>query len=145
MNRISLYLTLILALMASSAQLSAQDNDTEHKNSELEAKSDRFFKTLAANDYEKAYADLFSNSVLINSNATQVENLIRQTKVASELYGGISKCNLAKQKTMAELVHSQVYICQHEHSLTRWDIIYGETSNGWSLLNISFNDQISDF
>lgn len=133
----SLIPTLALALLASTSSQPAYAQDGE-KEALFNAAIDK----LVSNDPRGAVDAFLGSSELMARKQQEIGFLATQIAGTFDIYGPVSHCTMIETDQRADLLERRIYLCQHEHFLTRWTLLAAKTTNGWVGANLNFDDKI---
>lgn len=95
---------------------------------------------LVAGATSSVFETAFGESPLYEQIRGQLPALNAQLNDAFELYGPIAKCELAQRDHLGSLLVRLTYVCQHERFLTRWNFTVVNTTEGWVISQVNFED-----
>jgi len=110
---------------------------------EIAATIDAFFKGLEANEVRKAYLGLLTGTRLI----TQEDDLnpfITKTQQAITLYGQLSDYEVYDTRAIGSRLLVTTYLSAQPVAPLRWRFIYYKADKKWTLINVVFDDSLSD-
>lgn len=74
----------------------------------------------------------------------QIENVKFKLNGTSKLLGEYSGYNLITKKTIGDHMTLYTYMVRYDRQPLRFSLIFYKPSNEWSLLNFSFDDNLSE-
>ena len=123
-----------VALLASQAiaQRSAQTPDTISADT---------IDQLKAGHTKTALGGFFGDNPLMAGKQNELSLLESQKNSGFSIYGPIRACELAETSKRGTLVEYRLYLCQHDHSVSRWRFLFVHTAKGWTGSYIAFDDK----
>lgn len=138
---------LAIPVVASLAYAPAQANEVETVASPTEADyavadslSRSILRGMKLGNVDNAFDEAFSKNPLVDQIRGQLPVLVGQVSTTLNVYGPISRCELASRSHLGSMLIRLTYACQHERFMTRWDFRVVETANGWIVGSVKFED-----
>ena len=108
----------------------------------LDAITRQTFDGIINGKAHEALDGFFGSSELMRSKAGELRMLANQIDSLGGLYGAMGECRLSEERIRAGLVVQRLYLCRHGQYMTRWKLMFANTSNGWTGANISYDDKV---
>lgn len=101
------------------------------------------FEQIRAGKSFAALTSLFGNNQLIQAKTAELTMLANQIDSLRNIYGPMAECRLVEERSSGGLVANRLYLCRHELHVTRWKLLFANTTKGWSGINITYDDKIA--
>ena len=97
---------------------------------------------LKAGHIKQAIDGFFADNPLIEGKKNELSLLESQINGAILIYGPMRTCELVETAKRGTLVENRLYLCQHDHFVSRWRFIFIRTASGWTGNNFGFDEKI---
>ena len=140
-------LLLAVALAASSslgAAASAHADGVEKATPtvpEVDAIEKRFFTPLAAGRTNEALDYAFSLSPLYATKADLKLQISTQYDTVIKVYGVADRWERVSAEALGTFTRRETILVHHKEYVTRWRLIFINTTHGWVIADIRFDDQ----
>lgn len=105
--------------------------------------SDAAISQLKAGHAKQALSGFFGANPLMDGKQNELALLEGQITSALSIYGPIRTCELVETAKRGTLVENRMYLCQHDHFVSRWRFLLIRTSNGWIGNNFGFDEKVT--
>ena len=107
--------------------------------------ADDLFAKLKSADVSGAIDATLGQSALLAGRQAELGALAKQIDASFSAYGAITHYECARQETFSSLMIYREYVAQHEKMLTRWKMIFTKLPDGWTTVQLSYDDQIIEW
>lgn len=143
MRGAGLVLAFLLALpVASPAMASATATSEVPLPAEAQKLADQFLSQLKAGKAEQAVDGVMASSALWSNRTGVKEQMMAQIDAANKIYGPVSAYEKVSTEWVGTMLVRQYYLVQHKEMLTRWELDFTRTSEGWKIGYFGFTDDI---
>ena len=126
----------LMAAALTPLQAGAQQNETSPASI-----SEATIAQLKLGNPKAAINTFFGANPLVAEKKGEFTVLESQIGGAVSIYGKITTCELTETAKRGSLVEYRLYLCQHDHVVTRWRFLFVRGSTGWNGYNLSFDDK----
>ncbi len=136
---------LTLAVLCLALAMPAQAQNASPPVTVGQVDIDRLAKTLLdrllANDAKGAVAVFGAQSSLMAGKQAELSQLEGQVQTSLTVYGPISAFELVEAKAYGSSAVRRRYVARHEKMVTRWELVFAQTTKGWQISYFGFEDQ----
>ena len=140
MNRTLSFGSAFAIFLAASSTTTA---NAENANLTPDSISEATISQLKAGHAKQALSGFFGNNPLMDGKQNELAVLEGQITSAVSIYGSIRTCELVESIKRGTLVENRMYLCQHDHFVSRWRFLLIRTSSGWVGNNIGFDEKVT--
>ena len=134
----------LIALLANSPALANEvetvSSPTEADYAVADSLAQSILGGMKLGNVDNAFDEAFNRNPLVDQIRGQLPVLVGQVGTTLNIYGPISRCELASRSHLGSMLIRLTYACQHERFMTRWDFRVVETANGWIVGSVKFED-----
>lgn len=134
----------LAALTLASAPALGADNAVCTKHA-ADADAAAFFNRLKADEVLSGLRNSLGKAPMMQGRQSDLETLTRQIKTATDIYGPVRNQECVRESALGSMVLRREYLAQHDKMLTRWTMIFQRLPSGWHTVQISYEDQISNW
>lgn len=98
---------------------------------------------LKAGHAKQALSGFFGANPLMDGKQNELALLEGQITSALSIYGPMRTCELVESAKRGTLVENRMYLCQHDHFVSRWRFLLIRTASGWVGNNFSFDEKVT--
>jgi hypothetical protein len=108
-----------------------------------ETMSEAAISQLKAGHAKQALSGFFGANPLMDGKQNELAVLEGQITSAFSIYGPLRSCELVETAKRGTLVENRMYLCQHDHFVSRWRFLMIRTASGWMGNNFSFDEKVT--
>ena len=97
---------------------------------------------LKAGHVKQAISDFFGTNPLMSGKQNELAMLESQISSAIAIYGPMRACELVETAKRGTLIENRLYLCQHDHFVSRWRLLLMRTADGWVGNNFGFDEKV---
>ena len=139
MKRILSFRSAFAIFLAASTTTTA---NAENANLTPDSISEATISQLKAGHAKLALSGFFGANPLMEGKQNELAVLEGQITSAVTIYGAIRTCELVESVKRGTLVENRMYLCQHDHFVSRWRFLLIRTASGWVGNNIGFDEKV---
>lgn len=124
-----------------AAQTPSTINISRESATEIDRLAKSVIDALIAGDAKRAVDAFVAGSPLMAGKTIELGALQSQVQTAMTAYGKISTVELAKQQSLGASVVRRYYVARQDKLVTRWELVFVQTSSGWVIAYFGFDDQ----
>ena len=98
---------------------------------------------LQAGNVHQAISGYFGDNPLMAGKQAELSMLESQITSGMTIYGKIRACELVETLKRGTLVENRLYLCQHDHFVTRWRLLIIRTPTGWVGNFFGFDEKVT--
>jgi len=103
--------------------------------------AESFFNRLKAGEYQKAYADIWGES-LMKAKPMEVANVINQMEITFKTYGSPEGYEVVSEEMLAPSLHVNTYLVRTPVSPLFFRVQFYRYGQKWSVYRLDFADQM---
>ena len=115
----------------------------ENANPTPDSISEATISQLKAGHAKQALSGFFGANPLMDGKQNELAVLEGQITSAVSIYGPIRTCELVESVKRGTLVENRMYLCQHDHFVSRWRFLLIRTASGWVGNNFGFDEKVT--
>ena len=105
--------------------------------------SDAAISQLKAGHAKQALSGFFGANPLMDGKQNELALLEGQITSALSIYGPMRTCELVETAKRGTLIENRMYLCQHDHFVSRWRFLLFRTASGWVGNNFGFDEKVT--